>query len=117
MLGVGGCHKLTDVSLIEVARRCSRLHYLVVVGCGRLTDAAFIAIAKGCPKLDWLDATNCRKLTSASDAALEQHCRQVFDGLSSGSWRRCHNHEDEEDEDDEPLSAGASPGGCTAVCT
>ena len=101
-LSVSGCVRLTDESIVSVARRCHRLAHVdlsqvydltdasvVTIAqscgpylrtiklsrCGRITDLAVIALAENCPGLTDVTVDDCYALTDASIVALVQRCR------------------------------------------
>ena len=67
-LNLSGCINLTDASVSEVARRCSKLHTLNLSHCGNyITDASVSEVARRCSKLHTLILRNCGNyITDAS---------------------------------------------------
>jgi ribosomal silencing factor RsfS len=75
-LCVDNCWRLTDASIIAVARRCRQLTSLDVAACS-LTDASIIAVAAGCGHLQSLNVEFCTSLTDASIIAVAEGCGQL----------------------------------------
>ena len=98
-LNLTGCIYITDASVSEVARRCSKLHTLNLTHCGNyitdasvsevarrcsnlqlnlagcnITDASVVAVARGCSNLQSLGIRTCRNITDASVSEVARRC-------------------------------------------
>ena len=62
-LNLYGCKKITDASVLEVARRCSNLQSLNLslnlFGCRNITDASVLEVARRCSNLETLNLGYC----------------------------------------------------------
>ena len=93
-LSISDYEKITDLSLLELARLGPKLRYLSAAKCHRLTDLGVTAIAKHCYNIRGCEAvsdvslqalaTNCSKLRSldigkcdVTDAGLEVGSRHI----------------------------------------
>ena len=47
-MNLEGCGKITDASVIEIAKGCSQLSSIHLHGCDNITDASVVEIANGC---------------------------------------------------------------------
>lgn len=54
-LNVGGCHRIGDEGMVEVAKRCTRLREINVRRCDKLTDISMRAITHNCLELEVLN--------------------------------------------------------------
>lgn len=71
-LSISDCPRVTDTSLLELARLGPRLRYLSAAKCGLVTDRGVTAVARHCYKLRYLNLRGCE---AVSDAALEMIAR------------------------------------------
>ena len=60
------CQKITDASVIEIAKRCSQLTSIDLRWCKQITDTSIIEIAKGCSQLTSIILEDCDNITGAS---------------------------------------------------
>ncbi|RZB94392.1 F-box-like domain containing protein [Asbolus verrucosus] len=58
--------KLTDKSLLMLARRCPELTHLQIQGCAAITNNALFEMASRCNNLQHLDVTGCVKISCIS---------------------------------------------------
>ena len=79
------CTRVTDASVLEVARRCSNLQTLNLYECMRITDASLLEVARRCSNIQWLDLTDCSNITDASVMEVARRCSN----LQTLSLRRC----------------------------
>ena len=72
-LNLRGCYNITDASVLEVARQGSNLQSLNLAGCN-ITDASVVAVARGCSNLQSLGIRTCRNITDASVSEVARRC-------------------------------------------
>ncbi|XP_060516149.1 F-box/LRR-repeat protein 7-like [Cylas formicarius] len=65
-LHVGNGAKLSDKSLMLIAKRCPELTHLQLQGCPNITNNALFEIATRCTNLQHLDLTGCTKISCIS---------------------------------------------------
>ena len=69
---------ITDASVSEVARRCSKLHTLILRNCGNyITDASVLEVASGCSNLHTLILGGCNRITDASVSEVARRCSNL----------------------------------------
>ena len=68
---------ITDLSVSEVARRCSKLHTLDLEGCWKITDASVSEVARLCSKLHTLNLRWCESITDASVSEVARRCSKL----------------------------------------
>jgi hypothetical protein len=117
-LDVRWCSKLTDASIVEVARGCPGLTELDAWGCSMLTDASIVEVTRGCPtpysarrgwvldahrrvdrrwravRLSVLDVRRCSKLTDVSIAEVAARGCPGLMELSRGGVLEAHRRVD-----------------------
>ena len=76
-LSISDCEKITDLSLLELARLGPKLRYLSAAKCHRLTDLGVTAIAKHCYKLRYLNIRGCEAVSDVSLQALATNCSKL----------------------------------------
>ena len=69
-LDVSYCEKLTDASVVAVAKHCPGLTSLVVSDCKNLTDTSVVAVAELCLGLTSLNVSDCKHFSGASIVAV-----------------------------------------------
>ena len=75
-LNLRGCYNITDASVLEVARQGSNLQSLNLAGCN-ITDASVVAVARGCSNLQSLGIRTCRNITDASVSEVARRCSNL----------------------------------------
>jgi len=92
--------RITDTSVMEVARQCSNLQSLNLGYCENVTDASVMEVARRCSNLQTLDLNSCRNITDASVMEVARGCLNLKTFLAPGSItdasllevaRRCSN--------------------------
>jgi F-box/leucine-rich repeat protein 17 len=73
------CDRLTDVSVVALAMNCLQLTDVDFGSCGELTDTSVVALAKNCPQLTDVNFELCTLLTDTSVIALAKNCPQLTD--------------------------------------
>ena len=76
-LSISDCEKITDLSLLELARLGPKLRYLSAAKCYRLTDLGVTAIVKHCYKLRYLNIRGCEAVSDVSLQALATNCSKL----------------------------------------
>ena len=90
-LNLSGCINLTDASVSEVARRCSKLHTLNLSHCGNyITDASVSEVARRCSKLHTLILRNCGNYIT--DASVLEVASAMFESPHTHPRRLQQNH-------------------------
>ena len=69
--------RITDASVMEVARRCSNLQTLNLCCSYNITDASVLEVARRCSKLQTLSLRNCRNITVASVLEVARRCSNL----------------------------------------
>ena len=62
-MNLAWCEKITDASVIEIAKGCSRLSSINFVDSRNITDASVIERAKGCSQVITITLAYCDKVT------------------------------------------------------
>ena len=70
--------RITDASVIEIAKGCSQLRSINLYNCVMITDTSVIEIAKGCSQLTSINLNNCSKITDASLSVLKNETSADF---------------------------------------
>ena len=86
-LNLYGCKKITDASVLEVARRCSNLQSLNLYCCENITDASLLEVARRCSNLQSLDLTWCSNITDAGVLEVARGCSNLQSLGLYGSMR------------------------------
>ncbi|KAG2407154.1 F-box/LRR-repeat protein [Vigna angularis] len=73
------CHRIGDVSLLEVGQGCKFLHALHLVDCSSIGDDAMCSIASGCRNLKKLHIRRCYKIGNKGIIAVGKHCTSLTD--------------------------------------
>ena len=73
-MNLGGCHQITDVSIISLFFHCARLQSLFLYFCDKITDASIISISESCPELKDIDVSYTNTITDASLIAIAKNC-------------------------------------------
>jgi len=81
------CSNITDLSVSEVARRCSKLHTLTLTGCGNITDLSVSEVARRCSKLHTLDLQGCWKISDLSVSKVARRCSKLHTLNLQGCWK------------------------------
>ena len=76
-LSISDCEKITDLSLLELARLGPKLRYLSAAKCYQLTDLGVTAIVKHCYKLRYLNIRGCEAVSDVSLQALATNCSKL----------------------------------------
>ncbi|XP_041975178.1 F-box/LRR-repeat protein fbxl-1-like [Aricia agestis] len=101
-LDIGGCNKITDVSLTyafnhteltslnlstcqqitveglkHLVKNCPSIEYLMLVDCFNLKDEGFIEIVKGLKRLTNLEVRGCNQLTDQAVEAIKTYCKKI----------------------------------------
>jgi hypothetical protein len=81
------CAKITDTSVIEIAKHCPGLTEMYLDACFNITDTSVIALAENCPGLREIGLGACFNITDTSITALVEHCP----GMTTIHLRGCSN--------------------------
>ena len=73
------CWKVTNTSLIHLAKNCKNLNILDLCGCWEVTDDGLTALSLGCRYLRSIDLSNCRKITDRGIQNLLANCPNMMD--------------------------------------
>ena len=75
-LNLAGCTRITDATVLELARRCSKLHTLDLRFCS-ITDASVSEVARRCSNLHTLDLSGCCEIHDASVLEVASRCSNL----------------------------------------
>ncbi|CAJ1941182.1 unnamed protein product [Sphenostylis stenocarpa] len=73
------CHRIGDVSLLEVGQGCKFLQLLHLVDCSSIGDDAMCSIASGCRNLKKLHIRRCYKIGNKGIISVGKHCTSLTD--------------------------------------
>lgn len=73
-LTIGGCSKLTDLSLVPLLQNNHEILSIDMTNLENLSDNTLITLAQNCPKLQGLYASGCKHFTDDSINALAANC-------------------------------------------
>lgn len=82
MLDLGGCKRISDAGLAQIALAAVHLHTLDMRGL-RLTMAGMRAALPSMRQLHTLNVTGCEELGGATDAEVEQELRALCPTLTN----------------------------------
>ncbi|KAL7694204.1 putative parkin co-regulated protein [Plasmopara halstedii] len=75
------CIRLTNKSLVAIARACFKLTKVDLSGSLRVQDEGILAIVINCPLLQKINLTMCRRITDRSILALAKHTSLTLDEI------------------------------------
>mmetsp|Transcript_6301 Transcript_6301/g.6851 ORF Transcript_6301/g.6851 Transcript_6301/m.6851 type:complete len:341 (+) Transcript_6301:240-1262(+) len=85
------CLRITDETIINLAKKCSGLKRISLQGCSQLTDRALLGLAMYRPKLEVINLQECTGISDAAVEAIASRCHATLKWLNLSDCEQLKN--------------------------